>query len=123
MSDSKTISIGLLLKQLLKEQSLSMRKLSNLTGIDTATISRIISGKRRANLQHLQKFSDCLGVPMSELLLATGYFMEIEEDKQYSDDIHSSIDSIQTILKASEVYDKKFTLKSIEQQLEIYQQF
>jgi uncharacterized membrane protein YkvA (DUF1232 family)/DNA-binding Xre family transcriptional regulator len=124
MTNTKTKSgIGLLLKQLLKEQSMSMRKLSKLTDIDTATISRIISGKRRANLQHLQKLADCLGVPISDLLLAAGYSKEMDEDKQYSDDIHSSIDSIQIILKASEVYDEKFTIKSIEQQLDIYQQF
>lgn len=34
-------NLGLLLKEFLKERSLSMRKFSELTGIDTATISQI----------------------------------------------------------------------------------
>lgn len=124
MSDDGTnTSIGLLLKQLIKEQSLSMRKLSKLTDIDTATISRIISGKRKANLQHLQKFSDCLGVPISDLLMAAGYSSEKKVNTQYSNDIHSSLDDIRTILKSSKVYDKKFTFENIEQQLVLYQQF
>jgi uncharacterized membrane protein YkvA (DUF1232 family)/DNA-binding Xre family transcriptional regulator len=121
--DGTNTSIGLLLKQLIKEQSLSMRKLSKLTDIDTATISRIINGKRKANLQHLQKFSDCLGVPISDLLMAAGYSFEKKEDTEYSDDIHSSLDSIRTILQSSKVYDNKFTVEDIEQQLVLFRQF
>ena len=68
--------LGSLLKKILAERSLSMRKLSELTGIDTATISRIISGKRKATLNHLLKISDCLGIPHSELLITTGYSLE-----------------------------------------------
>ena len=35
-----------------------MRKLSRLTGIDTATISRIVNGKQQPKLNQLQKFAD-----------------------------------------------------------------
>ena len=52
--------LGLLLKELLKKQSLSMRKLSEFTTIDTATISRIINGKRKAKPEHLQKLPTVL---------------------------------------------------------------
>lgn len=57
MSSEATIknSIGLLLKQIMKQQSMSMRELGILTGIDKSTISRIINGKRKANPEHLQK--------------------------------------------------------------------
>ena len=44
--------LGLYLKKMLQEHSLSMRKFSELTDIDTATISRIINGKRKANPAH-----------------------------------------------------------------------
>lgn len=61
-------TFGLRLRVLLKERSLSMRRFSELTEIDTATISRIINGKRKANLQHLERFADCLEVPLMDLL-------------------------------------------------------
>ncbi|MEI2428252.1 helix-turn-helix transcriptional regulator, partial [Priestia megaterium] len=60
-------SLGLLLRSLLKENALSMRKLSSLTGIDTATISRIINGKQQANLHHLKQFAHYLNTPLEAL--------------------------------------------------------
>ncbi|HEY2421156.1 MAG TPA: helix-turn-helix transcriptional regulator, partial [Neobacillus sp.] len=112
-------NFGLKLKELLKKQSLSMRELSRLTAIDTATISRIINGKRKANLEHLQKFSDCLSVPITDLFVAAGYPIE----QKQSDDIQSSIESIQNIIDSSHLYNKKFTIESVEQQLAEYEQF
>lgn len=124
MSETKKINnIGLLLKDLLKQRTLSMRKLSELTEIDTATISRIINGKRKANPEHLQKFAVCLGVPIVELFEAAGYPIEQEKEKNHFDDIHSSIESIQKILESSKMYDKKFTIESVEQQLADYKQY
>jgi uncharacterized membrane protein YkvA (DUF1232 family)/predicted XRE-type DNA-binding protein len=116
-------SIGVMLKQLLKQQSLSMRKFSKLTGIDTATISRIINGKRKANLQHLQKFADCLGVAITDFFNDAEYVFEKKEEKQYSDDIYSSFDSTQTILESTKIYGKKFTVETMEQHLASYKQF
>jgi uncharacterized membrane protein YkvA (DUF1232 family)/transcriptional regulator with XRE-family HTH domain len=116
-------SIGVMLKELLEQQSLSMRQFSKHTGIDTATISRIINGKRKANLQHLQKFADCLGVAITDFFIEEGDVPEKKEDQQYSDDIYSSVDSIQTILESTKIYDKKFTIEMVEQQLASYQQF
>ncbi|WP_312470889.1 helix-turn-helix domain-containing protein [Neobacillus sp.] len=123
MSDQpKPSNLGLLLKDLLKERSLSMRKLSEFTKIDTATISRIINGKRRANPEHLQKMADCLSVPIADLFIAAGYPIDQIQEQQNSD-IHSSIDSIQSILESSELYNKTFTIESVEQQLAKYQQY
>jgi uncharacterized membrane protein YkvA (DUF1232 family)/plasmid maintenance system antidote protein VapI len=118
----KTSKLGLLLKELLKERSLSMRKLSELTRIDTATISRIINGKRKANPEHLQKIADCLEYPITDLFVAAGYPVEKSQEQQ-SSDIHSSIDSIQRVLESSEVNNKTFSIESVEQQLAKYQQF
>jgi len=67
-----TSVLGKLLKSAMAEQSLSMRKLSELTGICTATISRIINNKQSANLKHLQKFSKQLDIPIEKLLSVTG---------------------------------------------------
>ncbi|PEB52138.1 DNA-binding protein [Bacillus pseudomycoides] len=114
-------NLGLLLKELLKEQSLSMRKLSTLTGIDTATISMIINGKRKANPKHLQKFADCLGIPITDLFVAAGYSIETKQEKQ--SDIHVSIDNIQHLLESSHLYDQKFSIANVKQQLANYEQY
>lgn len=123
MSEDKfTSEKGLLLKRLMEQQSLSMRKLGHLTGIDAATISRIINGKRKATPEHLQKFAECFNVPAAKFFIAAGYRIEQEKDLS-SDDIHSSIDNIQNILESSNLYDKTFTIENIKQQLASYQQF
>ncbi|MCI2255227.1 helix-turn-helix domain-containing protein [Domibacillus sp. PGB-M46] len=120
-NELKTNELGVLLKQLLKEHSLSMRKLSEITGIDTATISRIISGKRRATPEHLQTLSDCLGIPSADLFTAAGYTIN-KAKKDHQSDIHASLDSIQSILATSNLYDGTFTIESVEQQLKQYEQ-
>ena len=112
-------NLGLLLKEFLKERSLSMRKLSELTGIDTATISRIINNKRNATPQHLEKFADCLGVPLITLFEAAGYPIEQRQEKSESD-IHTSVDAIQALLKSSNVFDDEFSVAQVEQKLESY---
>jgi len=123
MSDQqKTSKLGLLLKELLKERSLSMRKLSEFTHIDTATVSRIINGKRRAKPEHLQKMAECLDVPITDLFVAAGYTVDQSQDKEISD-IHMSVDSIQKILETSGLYNKPFSIESVEQQLAKYQQY
>jgi uncharacterized membrane protein YkvA (DUF1232 family) len=110
---------GLLLRELLKERSLSMRKFSELTGIDKATISRIINDKRKATPQHLEKFADCLRVPLINLFEAAGYPIEQKQEKSNSD-IHTSVDAIQAFLKSSNVYDNQFSMADVEQKLENY---
>jgi len=112
-------NLGLLLKEFLKERSLSMRKFSELTGIDTATISRIINNKRNATPHHLEKFADCLGVPLITLFEAAGYPIEQRQEKSESD-IHTSVDAIQALLKSSNVYDDEFSVAQVEQKLESY---
>ncbi|MGG1678552.1 helix-turn-helix domain-containing protein [Neobacillus sp. NRS-1170] len=115
-------NLGLLLKKLLKERSFSMRKLSELTDIDTATISRIINGKRKANPAHLQKFADCLQVPISELFIAAGFSIEEKNTTQQSD-IFMSVESIQNSLEFSHLIDNKFSIASLEQELSNYEQY
>ncbi len=112
-------TLGLLLKDLLKERSLSMRKFSELTGIDTATISRIINHKRKATPQHVEKFAECLGVPFIQLFEAAGYPMEQKQEESQSD-IHTSVDAIQNFLKASNVYDNQFSVQDVEKKLDDY---
>jgi uncharacterized membrane protein YkvA (DUF1232 family)/plasmid maintenance system antidote protein VapI len=115
-------NLGFLLNKLLKERSLSMRKLSELTDIDTATISRIINGKRKANPGHLQKFADYLQVPISELFIAAGFSIEETNTTQQSD-MFMSVESIQNSLEFSNLIDNKFSIASLEQELSYYEQY
>lgn len=62
--------LGCLLKNVMKKKSLSMRKLSQITGISAATISRIISGKYTVSIGHLKLLSEQLDIPLEELLNA-----------------------------------------------------
>lgn len=66
-------TIGGILRTALDRHGYSMRRLSELTSIDTATISRIINGKRKANLHHLEQFSLILHIPLTILLQAEGF--------------------------------------------------
>lgn len=119
MSEGRNMNdLGLILKELLQERSLSIRKFSEFAGIDTATVSRIINGKRKATPEHLQRFADCLGIPMAELFVAAGYPIE-----QKQSDIHTSIDSIQDFLDSSNFCTKKFSIETVEQELARYEQF
>ncbi|WP_141902980.1 helix-turn-helix domain-containing protein [Lysinibacillus sp. Y5S-8] len=115
----ESTTLGLLLKELLKERSLSMRKFSELTGVDTATISRIVNNKRKATPQHLEKFAECLGIPFINLVEAAGYPIEQRHEESQSD-IHTSVDAIQTFLKASNVYDNQFSVQDVEKKLDDY---
>ncbi|WP_028392582.1 helix-turn-helix domain-containing protein [Bacillus cihuensis] len=122
MTEGKKSNLGYVLKELLKERSLSMRKLSELTEIDTATISRIINGKRKATPEHLRKFADILNVPITELFVAAGYDIEQRQEKLDSD-IHISVDSIQKFLESSDININNFTITSVEQKLANYEQY
>ncbi|MGZ4161812.1 MAG: YkvA family protein, partial [Neobacillus sp.] len=63
------------------------------------------------------------GVPIADLFEAAGYPIEQNTEMQLTDDFHSSIENIQKILENSNMYDKKFSIKSVEQQLENYKQY
>lgn len=115
-------SLGLLLRELLKERSLSMRKLSELSKIDTATISRVINGKRKANLQHLERFADCLEVPLVGLVEAAGYPIE-QKQEEFLLKNHTYTDSIHEVFVSSDVANQNVSEAVIEQKLAKYQQY
>lgn len=105
-------TFGLWLRVLLKERSLSMRKFSEHTDIDTATISRIVNGKRKANLQHLERFADCLDVPLVDLFEAAGYPVE---QKQSDSTSHTYENMLQDLVNTDA------SVQAVEQQLANYE--
>ncbi|MFM1653934.1 DUF1232 domain-containing protein [Brevibacillus sp. B_LB10_24] len=123
MSFEKTdVDLGTMLKTLLKERSLSMRKLSALTGIDTATISRIANGKQQAKPDHLQQFARHLGVPTQRLFQAAGFDVGRQNSGKPSD-IHESVDTIQEVLVSSNLLDQQFTTERVRQELIKYEKY
>lgn len=115
-------NFGNKLKELLHEREMSIRKCSKETGIDKATISRIINGERKANIQHLNKFATSLNVPFTELLHAAGYPTDSVESSDFSD-LHSSMDGIQQTLKESNFYDENFSIDEVHQKLKQYEYY
>ncbi|WP_121613613.1 helix-turn-helix domain-containing protein [Mesobacillus foraminis] len=115
--EEKSNEIGQLLKSLLMERSLSMRKFSQMTGIDTAIISKIINGKRQANPEHLERFADSLGVSISRLYEAAGYTVD-----QKQRELNESIGHIQVILESTQLVDKEFRLEDVKRELHKYEQ-
>lgn len=121
-NEVKNNRLSVWIKELLKERSWSMRKLSEQTEIDIATISRILNGKRNANLQHLEKLAHCLEVPLSGLLQAAGY--PVEQSKQeHLSDIHRSVEMIKSFLATSNTYDNNFSIARVEKKLTDYGQY
>jgi uncharacterized membrane protein YkvA (DUF1232 family) len=123
MSDQRNnLKLGVMLKLLLSEHSLSMRKLSSQTGIDIATISRIINGKQLARPKHLQQFAEFFGVPAERFFEAAGYIFGLQKEDIYSD-IHTSVETIQEILLSANLLDMQYTKIRVEQKLVNYEHY
>ncbi|ABK61060.1 DUF1232 domain-containing protein [Clostridium novyi] len=123
MSNSEeSRDFGLYLKDKLKEKSLSLSKLSSLTGIDKSTISRIINHKQRANINHLEKISKALDIPLEELLVEDGYNINNENIQHKGEfDINNNYESIDDIFKLSSMVENTELKGLIESQLNKYQ--
>ncbi|PDY48696.1 DUF1232 domain-containing protein [Bacillus pseudomycoides] len=113
--------LGTLLKKLLKERALSMRQLGTLTNIDPSTISRIINGKQQAKQKHLQKFAECLQVPMQ--VLYDSMHTDFPYEKKEKTDMYTSIDAIQQTLQSSNLFDYDYTTTRVKQELESYERY
>ncbi len=99
-----------------------MRKLSVLTGIDAATISRIANGKQPANAKHLQRIAHALDFPASRLFSAAGF--EVDSPRPgIASDIHTVVDEIQEVLKSSNLFSEQYTTDRVEQELFRYEQY
>jgi transcriptional regulator with XRE-family HTH domain len=59
---------GALLRRLRRERALSQRDLTHITGIAFDTISRLETGKQKAQPRTIRKLADVLGVEPRELM-------------------------------------------------------
>ncbi|MFP3812902.1 MULTISPECIES: DUF1232 domain-containing protein [Bacillus] len=119
--DTKTTELGRLLKERLQQRSLSLRELSTYTEIDKATLSRIMNGKRKPTLNHLQRLSDSLNLSLDQLLAAAGF--PIKNEKVHSDTFIQTVVEIETTLKDQEVYDGTFSQTKLKQKLNEYETY
>ncbi|AZB44729.1 DUF1232 domain-containing protein [Bacillus sp. FJAT-42376] len=115
MCEQTDRELGPLLKSLLKEKSLSIRKFSELTKIDKSIISKIINGKRKARPEHLKVFADHLEWPLPRLFAAAGYSVQSEPAL--------SAEAISSLLKSSGLDDEVFTIANVEKQLAVFEAY
>lgn len=76
MAESPSRELERLVKDLLQDQEMSMRRLAAATGIDVAAISKMLSGKQRVNPEYLQRIAECLKVNSIVLFEAAGFQLE-----------------------------------------------
>ncbi|MCY7472149.1 DUF1232 domain-containing protein [Bacillus safensis] len=119
--DIKTTELGQILKEKLQQRSLSLRELSTYTGIDKATLSRIMNVKRKPTLNHLQRLSESLNISLDQLLTASGY--PIKNEKAHGDTFIQAVEEIEKTLKDQEVYDGTFSQTKLEQKLNEYEAY
>src|SRR5690625_1087961 len=113
---------GRRLKELVDERGMSLRQFSSAADIDKGTISRIINGKRKANIEHINTFAECLDVPVNELLHAAGYSVNAEDPADTSD-VSLSADEIYQTLTETNFYNNDFSVDEVRQQLKQYEQY
>lgn len=114
--------LGKRIRELLQDKSMSMRHLSKLTDIDTATISRIINGKRKANLNHLENFAKGLEVPVVDLIEAAGYRSKDNEEENRTG-VEEELKYTKKLLAAYQIEEERLTMENIEQELKVHQEY
>ncbi len=110
---------GMELKALIQARSLSMRKLGEQTGIQPATISRIINGKQKAGIRHIELFSKALQVSVDHLLEAAGIIkreITVSGGNDFSDIFSSELFS-------EELVNYSAIVPKIQQELDRYEQY
>ncbi|REK71507.1 helix-turn-helix domain-containing protein [Paenibacillus paeoniae] len=114
-------NIGMMLKSLLKEHSLSLRKLAELTGIHASTISRMINGKQMAKPEHLQLFAKTFQIPLKQWLMAAG--IEIGEEEEGTETSYGAyIGMIQETMGLDEIGHGNI-VSLVERELENYERY
>lgn len=117
-SEDMDNQFGKKLKEVLNDQSISLRKLSEKCKIDSATLSRLINGKRKATPTHIERIANALYISSGELYKAAGYNIN-----HHSEDLHSLIDEIKADLTMAKLYDNDLSISVIEKELTHYKQF
>ncbi|MFQ9696113.1 MAG: DUF1232 domain-containing protein [Zhenhengia sp.] len=81
MYDHHENKLGMLIRECVREKDWSMRRLSQYVQMDQATLSRIVNGKQKAGLVHMQRLAQALDLPMHTLIEAAGFQINLEEQE------------------------------------------
>lgn len=109
------------LRHLLDEKSLSLRKLGKITGIDHATLSKIMNDKRKVNITHLQKISTSLDIELTTLLEAAGY--NTKPKAKDEEEIQDSVEMIQKLIERNSIQNDGFTVEKVKHEIANYKEY
>jgi uncharacterized membrane protein YkvA (DUF1232 family)/plasmid maintenance system antidote protein VapI len=116
-----TTEFGGFLKNQLQINGLTMRKFSEMTNIETSSISRIINGKRKANIHHLRAFSEALDIPIEELLKVAGY-ADHSISVNNEEKVEKHIQQLIQVIETSDMDHYEFSIDRLEKQLKNHRQ-
>lgn len=103
------------LREIMEEKSLSLRKLGEISGINHATLSKIMNGKRKANITHLKKISERLNIELRILMEAAGYLPKNESKDDF-------LEGIQQMIKLTDTPNKGFNLDKVNHEIAKYKE-
>jgi len=102
------------LKKMMDERRLSLREVGRMSDIDHATLSKILNGKRKANLNHLQRLSAGMGVRLSELLSAD------DENNRTDGDLAENLKAVQKLVETIHPETGTLTMAEIDDEMQKY---
>ena len=102
------------LKKMMDERRLSLREVGRMSDIDHATLSKILNGKRKANLNHLQRLSAGMGVRLSELLSAD------DENDRTDGDLAENLKAVQKLVETIHPETGTLTMAEIDDEIQKY---
>lgn len=102
------------LKIEMAKRELSLRGLAEQSGIDHATLSKIMNGKRKANLNHLQRLSSSLKTNVTDLLSLPDHHDNAD------DDLSKNLEAVQTLVATTHPEIRSITLNQMNTEIEKY---
>lgn len=105
------------MKNEMNQRSMSLRRFSSLVNIDHATLSKIMNGKRQANLNHLQKLSESLSVNLDYLLEIAGY------RKTDKDDLEKTWEAVQRIAETLTDVNEDLSFERVNQEISHFETY
>lgn len=109
------------LKKEVADRSLSLRELGRLSGIDHATLSKIMNGKRKMNLNHLHRLSEGLDISLKSLLsVSENHDVASENHDVADDDLDRNLEAVQRLVKANHPEMDDITLARVDLAIEKY---
>lgn len=76
------MQLGEALKTIRKQKNLKQKELSDLCSITQTYLSQIENNKRKPNLELVEKFSRCLGIPLPVIMFLSLTENDVDEHKR-----------------------------------------